>query len=384
MIYYILFSFLFFIGLCDFFISSKGIKRKLYYITLIIFYLFRALRWDTGCDFSQFLRCFQDVSISNIFSYYRYGFGTETMEFGYTILNLVIKTILPSYTFFLLLTEGFILYAYSHLIIKYISKYRLIALAVLLFSVEIFSVRQTIAIGILCYSYCFIIERKLKKFLISILIAFSIHDAMLFMLPMYWIGRIRFNAIYLSIVYIVLIMLRVVMVEYIPIIFSSPVVLALSGGLTEQYVIANAEFNRYPVMQIISSIFILFLYGYCRKNTDKEDLKKYDFWGLLYFGYISTNILASLPNLEIFYRLSGNFALAYPFVITFIIKKIRQKSFLIPIFIYVGFISIKAIKMPCFDKEHIHYKIAYQPYYSVFERLNGKLIHQAPWPYRNK
>ena len=384
MIYYVLYSFLFIIGLCDFFTSAKEIKKKLYYSTIFIFYLFRALRWDTGCDFPQFLRCFQDVNISNVFSYYRYGTGSETMEFGYTLLNLLIKSIIPSYTFFLLITEGFILYSYSRLIKKYISKYQLVALSILLFSTEIFSVRQTIAIGILCYSYTYIIEQNLKKFIISILLAFSIHDAMLFMLPMYWIGRLRFNAITLIVVYLILVALRAVMVEYIPIIFALPITSTLSGGLTEQYVIANAEFNRFPLMQIVSGIFILFLYWYCRRTAQENEIKKYDFWGMLYFGYLCTNILGSLPNLEIFYRLSGNFALAYPMLLTFIIARFRTKSFIIPIIIYIGFIFTKAIKMPCFDEEHIHYKIAYQPYFSVFERPYGKLIRQAPWPYRNR
>lgn len=385
MIYYVLYIGVFLAGLLDFFNSNKSAKKYVFNIIIVVFWLFRALRWDTGCDFPQFLKCFQDVTFNNFLSFYRYGYGSETMEVGYTFLNLIIKQILPSYTCFLLITEGFILYSFANLIKKYVNRYQLVALSILLFSVEIFSVRQTISIAILCYSYIYIIERNFKKFIITLLLSFSIHDAMLLMLPMYWLGRIRFNFPKYVIAYFGLIILRTAMVKYLPFLFSYPVIAMLSGGLTEQYIIANDDFQQFPIAQSIVGVAIMFLYWYSRKSIegDSNEIKKMDFWINLYFGYLCMNILASLPNLDIFYRLSLNFALAFPIVITFIITKFRLKSALIPILIYAVFISSKAIDMPCFNKENVYYNVAYQPYFSIFDRPNGELIRQTPWPYSN-
>lgn len=67
MIYYILFISLFLTSLLDFTKINKAFKNRLFILWIIIFILFKGLRWDTGTDFNQFYACFKYSDWSNIF-----------------------------------------------------------------------------------------------------------------------------------------------------------------------------------------------------------------------------------------------------------------------------------------------------------------------------
>ena len=164
MIYYILFISLFLTSLLDFTKINKSLKNKLFIFWIIIFILFKGLRWDTGTDFNQFYACFKYSDWNNIFSFWRYGPDTTRMEFGYMFLNVLIKMIYPNYTFFLLITNAFILYSFGYLIKKYVPNQSLIALSIMIVSTEIFPVRQTLVTAILCYCIVFIQKKQLKYY----------------------------------------------------------------------------------------------------------------------------------------------------------------------------------------------------------------------------
>ena len=126
-------------------------RRVLFLFWLSCFFAFKAFRWDTGTDWSQYLLCFNDSDWSNIFSYNRAVYADVKMEPGYVFLNVLIKTILPFYTAFLFITNLFILITYTKLYNSIFPRYCLQSLVLILFVTELFPVRQTIAVAIFCF-----------------------------------------------------------------------------------------------------------------------------------------------------------------------------------------------------------------------------------------
>lgn len=385
MIYYVLFIGLFLTSFSDLFVTDKKIKNRLYLIWLVIFLLFRGLRWDTGCDFPQFYNVFQESSWTNIFSFWRYGYGSERMESGYIFLNVLIKSIIPSYTIFLLLTDAFILYSFSMLIKKFSPGYYLLALSLMMITVEPFPVRQTIATGILCFSFLFAYNRDLKKFIISVLLATTIHSSSVIMLPVFWVTKIKYD--YKQIVfYLFLVLGRGFLQTHLMDLFSSNIISNISGGLSETYFITNESIENFNIASIANSLITLLLLIYSKKQMIKKGLSTdvINFFSNLYFVYICFNVLASIPGIEIFYRLSNNFIVAYPICIIFIFKTISFHNLLIATCIFIGFWFIKFKANPCFDEKSRIYKRLYSPYYSIFESNGGNLIRNKPWPYHNR
>ena len=55
----------------DFVKTSDKQKISILWFWVIVFTLFRGLRWDTGTDWDQFLEVYNHAHWDNIFSYYR-------------------------------------------------------------------------------------------------------------------------------------------------------------------------------------------------------------------------------------------------------------------------------------------------------------------------
>lgn len=389
MIYFIMFAILLVIPFIDFLTADKRLKAKVFNFTLLAFLLFRALRWETGCDFPQFYQCFLEGQWNNIFSYRRYGVTSEQlMEPGFVFLNVLIRTILPHYTFYLFIIEGFVLFSFAYLIRKYIPKYQLVSLTVCLLYAEIFSVRQTIATAILCYSYVFIVKRQLRNYLLMIFLAYLFHKSSLIMLPLYWLCRLNFKAKRYIIIYLCLVALRIILAEYLQVLLNVAVLSKVTGGLTEYYNTSDGSFTEISFMTIVTSVTFLLL---CRHALDKlkfntEAHNIMNVFSTIYFSYIMMNVLASIPGLDIFYRLSNNLNISYAVIIPYVLLVLRNQISIrrIATLGILVFLCYRAYRLPCFDEEGPYYKEAYSPYFSIFERPNCEFIRQNPWPYHNK
>lgn len=75
LIYIILYSMLLPGILYDAVRKSLSAKKVVLGFYVLLFTLFRGLRWNTGTDWSQYLWHFQYLNIDNVFSYSRYGGG---------------------------------------------------------------------------------------------------------------------------------------------------------------------------------------------------------------------------------------------------------------------------------------------------------------------
>lgn len=187
LIYTILYLFCFF----DHPKIPKKQKKHILFFLILIFTLFRGFRWETGTDWEQYYQVFQDIDLQNFYYYERAG-TAEKMELLYAFINAFIKALGGNYTVFLLLTNLFCLISYYNICINF-SKYPIIAFASILCSINFFPVRQDIAIAILLFSYKYIVERKLLKFTLIILLAQLIHNSSILFFPLYFFINTKIN-----------------------------------------------------------------------------------------------------------------------------------------------------------------------------------------------
>lgn len=391
MVYYILIIGLFISSIFDYKRTiPKQFKMFIFRFWCIVFLLFKAFAWDTGPDFPQFYGTFEYSKWDNIFSYWRYGLDTELMEPGFVFINVLVKTFLPHYTFFRLIMCGFILYSFTFLIFRFVPQYKITALALLIVSTEMFPVRQTIATAILCFSYVFIIERRFKCYLISIISAYLIHKSCLILLPLYWICKVRFNVIYYIPIYIALIVFRIVFQTYFSDIFDSPILSILLGSSLEHYFITEGKLDEFEIHKIAFVIVHLLLFGYVlhvNNRIRRWDTNMLNVFFNIYFILVCFNVIGTLPGIDIVFRLSNNFWVIYPVLIVIVcdILRLRLLRFghICALLVLTIVWFTKVISNPIFDEKGIYYNI-YNPYYSVFDSDGTNLIRHSKWPNFNK
>lgn len=193
-------------------ISLKN-KKFLLAILILIFTLFRGLRWRTGTDWLQFQYCFDHTTFSNIFNYDRYGDGEETMEFGYMALNWLVS-IFGNYTLFLLITNFFLLYTWATLSIKIVPRKPIMTFSLIMISNMLFPVRLQLTAGIICWSIYYLQKEKYLSFIITTLFACTFHKAAIMVVPLLIFLRFRVSNI-ISIIILALTSIATVFTETI-------------------------------------------------------------------------------------------------------------------------------------------------------------------------
>lgn len=158
-------------------------KRELLWFWVIVLTLFRGLRWETGTDWQQYYDVFQTADWSNIFSFARNS--SVSMEWGYMLLNVLIKSIGGNYTLFLLLTNFFVLLAYMKFALSN-SKTPIFIFILIIFSAQFFPVRIGIAVAVIILGLCNFSSKRYWRVTLYTLIAMSIHSSALAFLPIYF------------------------------------------------------------------------------------------------------------------------------------------------------------------------------------------------------
>ena len=262
-IYYSIYSLL----LIFFFLYKLTPKQQgtLIKFWVVIITLFGGLRWNTGYDWDSYLSIYKELDWSNFLNYSKYGgVSIQTVEPLYAFLNVLVKSVFGKY-FYLNIIECFIIhYAYYRF-----AKYHLPQCPILCFCflevvlVAFFPVRQTLAMGILLLGIRFIKERKLLPYLSIVAIAFFIHRMSIVALPLYWLGKIRLNNIFIIAIFFSFIIIGRLLQDYFTLIS-----IAMGGQLGE---IASTytenqtvERNGVPIITILLNIIFLCLYLYYR------------------------------------------------------------------------------------------------------------------------
>ena len=395
MIYYVLFLGLFFTSFIDFIFPintecQKKYQKVFLYFWVVVFFLVKSLRWDTGTDFAQFLACWQNSSWSNIFSYWRYGRGTELMEPGYVFLNVLIKSIIPSYTFFLIVSNLFIMYTFVKCICSYVVRFKLVAFAMLMVCSEMFPVRQTLATAFIVLAYMYMHNRLTKKYAVSMICAFLIHKSSVLMAPIYFIDRIRPNIKLFIVLYLFLCTIRQLLMTYLNDFFRAGMLSRVLGNTYRVNDLVGLE--EFSYVTTCNTVAHFLLWAYIIKLLKKEGLdesnkKVYSFFLMtvnMYFIMVCLNVVGSIPGLEIVYRLCNNFWVVYPISVAISVWTLfYYKGKAIAVVCFLVLFSLKLYGNPCLDQDGPYYSQCFNPYYTVFQTDGEKLIRSSPWPWKN-
>jgi hypothetical protein len=330
-IYIILYTFLVFAILGEKENNSLTTKRNIIFFYVIIFTLFRGLRWDTGTDWDQYYEVFLDVDWNDLFSYDR---GLGNMEPGYVFLNLLIKSVGGNYTLFLLITNLFVLIAYARFSLTN-SESPIYIFVLIMFSTQFFPVRIGIAVAIILFGLFHFSKKKYFRVIVCTIIAMSFHSSAIIFLPVYFISFYKKIPTTLAVVITVGSMI-LVQSNTINTILSE--ISFIYGFIGEQNSEKFEHYLDYTERGVTSSgitsylnsiIFILtlILFGYIIKKLKfKEENIKYTFVYNMYFIFVLLGIIFSSENMANLRRTQNYFMFAFPILFSEFIVYGRTKQ----------------------------------------------------------
>jgi len=174
--------------LLDLLRDAEKVKPLVFWAMVSLLILLSSIRWNVGTDWYSYTDFFNHIQ-----SYVDQP-EVNMMERGFTYLNYAVFKMGGSYT--VLLTVMAITMIglkakvfYEHRSIMMIC----IFLYFCYFMGDIFGVRQFLAISITLYSVRFIEARRLKPFLICVVVAATIHITAIFFLFSYWVYHVKYS-----------------------------------------------------------------------------------------------------------------------------------------------------------------------------------------------
>ena len=163
-------------------------------VTFVAFVAFSSLRAvSVGNDTIEYHRVFEAIKASNSL---QEAFAVSRFEYGYAILNYLVSRITQNFNVLLLLISVFV-YGSAVLFIKrYAASYSLALLFA--FGMSVFydlmlAVRQGIAVAIFLLAVPALMERKLVRYVLLVVLASQFHVSVLLLLVVYLIPYMRLS-----------------------------------------------------------------------------------------------------------------------------------------------------------------------------------------------
>lgn len=196
--------------------SEKKTKLRVLMFWCVFFALLGGLRWEIGGDWNQYYWHFRYSSWRNIFSYDRYGTGSENLEPGFVFFNILIKSIFGKFYIYNLIICSFLQYTFYRFTIKFSPEHPILFYSYMaIAAMALFPVRNGFSIGFVFWAIMAIRDRNFLRFLLFSAIASSIHYQCLIIFPFYWIYRIKLPSWTYILLYIGIIMMRYIFEDYI-------------------------------------------------------------------------------------------------------------------------------------------------------------------------
>lgn len=329
---------------------------------VVLFALFRGLRWNTGTDWEPYLAVFENADWDNIFSLVH---DVSFMEPGYVFLNVLVKSPGGNYTVFLLLTNLFLLFSYYRFSL-YMSSRPIWVFVVLLFTVSFFPVRQTLAVGVVLFSFRYLLRREGWKYALLVFGASLIHISAIVCLPFYYFLRVRipgwlFVSAFIFCTFILNDDLQYTLMSFLvgKIPFMGDTIVSRLTVYMEVTKEALVERNEY-LSNLLLLVFIL-LFTYLKKYIPLQQATKYN---LLYAMYFYSIVISTFfkNNMQEIGRVGNYFSLSFPVLFATLMMWAMQWN---KVATYAFFIAYMIYKL------HIwlngYYPDLHIPYLSIFD-----------------
>jgi hypothetical protein len=288
MSYYLLYSFFSVLAFFNTYIKNKFVVRTLVIIVSVLLIVFAGIRFNVGFDYANYQLYYNEVVndreifVEPIIRGFIHVSEFTTIGFiGFIIVMALVSVSIKS---------------------KFILQYSAIPLlSIVLYYTRIYiisdfgQVRQGLALGIILFSYKYILNRDLKKFLLIVVMAMLIHAAAFLFLPIYFIGLKRIRPAFLFIIMIITIPLAAVDLKSIMIsVFGK----LLPGGLSDKlmfYSLNETFIGLTFSIFLRGGIVILCLTVYWKKIS--ENRNSLLIFNIYFWGYIFYLLFNSLPQI---------------------------------------------------------------------------------------
>lgn len=326
MIYITLFILLAIFSLLDLLKNGDKVKPAAFWLLTFLLIFISSVRWNVGTDWYSYTEFFR-----NIEGYVKTP-GLNMMEPGFTYLNYGVYLINGNYNFLLTLLAISMIglkakVFYEHKSIMMISLF----LYFCYYLADIFGVRQFLAISITLYAVRFIEARRFVPFLLSVLLASSIHITAIFFIVAYWVYPLKFSPLRLYSVLLIALILGFMDIGGLAVktVMSLVGIDSRVGEKLMQYgddgmdTAVGNPYISFAVGVAKRALFLPLFIG-CRKFIPEIYRDRYTgYLNLLVLGNII--YLLFMISLPVIARLSTGFLLFEIFILGYLVISVRHK-----------------------------------------------------------
>ncbi len=318
-----------------------GAKQKRNVILLcclgLVSVVLSGLRWNTGTDWIPYYTLFTNNSSIADFLAIPY-------EIGYLTLNYIIKLVANSYTVFLFVVASFVILLKYETIYKFSPYPFTVILANASFcALDLFTVRQGIAIALTLFSIRYVLKNEIYKFSFCLLLAASFHVTAIVFLAAYKIFHIKISNLRIFIGLLICLLLSLT-------VNINPIIINISGAISPNLLFmaeTYAELDKgvasdiplwiRKIFQFSKGITILIIFSWVLNRRISDTFIKGCF--NLYATYVLILLLFSDIH-PVFLRFGMYFSIFEIFIFPFLINSFKGKQKLIIWFIVlIYFIS---------------------------------------------
>lgn len=185
MFYYSLFGVLTLVALLEFVSISRTTKNKIYSTGIFAFIIFGALRWNTGNDWKQYMRYFNNFDGDDLFF-------LTAMEPGFARFVQFLRFFSTNFTLYLTVLSVLVIGLKGIYFRKFTNSLFLVLLVYFGTNLaDITAVRQMLAVSFCCIATIFIVEKRPLLFMLFVYIAMQVHvTSVIFFLayPIYYLN----------------------------------------------------------------------------------------------------------------------------------------------------------------------------------------------------
>lgn len=277
--------------------------------------LFVGFRWDVGLDWPSYMKMFGE------------NFGSSTLINRIESANLLIKISLllnglEDGRYFLwvmgFLTMFFVFYSIHKYSISPIFSIALFVFLGMYFDL-MNGVRQYLAISIAVFSWQFLFNRQVVRYVITIMFAYCFHSSALVMLPVYFICNFKYNKQ-------ILVALAVIA---IPLSFIITPVVGWVMAMFPQYDVYSTDLTQMTESSNVLSYFrvlfplLLFVFIYMIYDKLIEDQRSRILTNLALMSIFCTLFF---PGVQLMIRVGFYFQMAFIFIIPVICKTLTPRN----------------------------------------------------------
>lgn len=297
--------------------SKIKFRKKYFFLSFFVLWFFSAFNFS-GKDKTTYLEIFNNVNFLTLF--------TLDQEFGFQLLNLIVKMFIPNgYVMLFVISTVTLLLIYATLYFyrdKIKIEYSVLAYAALFYFQSFNLMRIYLAAAILLFGTRYLLKKRTAAYLLVILIAASMHYSALIMILPYCLFLIyRKSKLTTTAKMVILFVFACALIAgYIIMI---PIIPKLNLISRYDYVFDSIQFNGFGFAQILYHGIILLMFAYCRRYLKKDAIADLG----IVFTMVSFTLGMISYTTDVFGRILYLFLLPYVLFIPYMLRKIQTNQY---------------------------------------------------------